>query len=655
MRHLSFALTLALGGCSPLIGLAFRVTQPESGEIHLGQEVSGSTRGASDDWTLVCGSPNGGGDRAYVFVPERSGSYRIEVEGSYDCVVAVFDGARESLACNDDSGSTSHSQIELRLEAGRAYTIVVDGYRGRTGSYSMSVEAVSLDPLIELPASDALALGTRSEGDTTGRPDTRTPPCGSTPGSPDQTWRFVPPEAGRYRFRVDAEYDGVLAVYAPDTGAPLACNDDHGSNRASELSVQLVAGQSYEVVIDGYQGATGAYAVTVSQEGDAAGGAIAGTLALNTPIRGDTSQGSPAHAPGCGSATTTLDQTWLFTPPRTGPYQFHLDAEYDSVLAVYERGSSTPIRCNDDFGSTRQSRLMAVLTAGRTYEVVVDGYSTQTGSYMVTVTELTSSGGGAITLDRLASGNSAAGQDRRTPSCGSSAGSPEETWTFAVPRTGMYRIHVDAEYDSVLALYRGALQIACNDDHGGARASRIEYSLNAGETIEIVVDGYHGQQGAYRLRVTAMGGATPTPTPVPVPVLQVENITAMETRCSSAPVLAPGLVAGRIEASAGAARTTCGGGGGGGDTVYRIQVQQRSRLTVRAESLLSPVLELRAACSRGHSVVACSSGTSDPNRAELNGVLEPGRTYFLVVDTQNPADGTFTLDVHIAAAAAAGP
>ena len=63
--------------------------------------------------------------------------------------------------------------------------------------------------------------------------------------------------------------------------------------------------------------------------------------------------------------------------------------------------------------------------------------------------------------------------------------------------------------------------------------------------------------------------------------------------------------------------------------------------------MLPPVLELRSACSRGHSVVACSSGTDDPNRTSVDGMLEPGTTYYLVVDTRGPGDGTFTLDTQI--------
>lgn len=652
MRRSLVALSLLAGGCSPLIGFLVRVTQSESGEIALGQSVSGSTQGASDDWTPECGASQGGGDRAYVFVPRQSGTYRVSVDAGYDSVVAVFDEQRASVACNDDSGSVDHSMVEPRLEAGRAYTIVVDGYQGRSGSYTVSLEAVSLDPLIELPEEGGLALGVRTEGATTGQPDTRTPPCGSMPGSPDQTWRFTAPETGRYTFHVDSDFDGVLALYAPNAGEPLACNDDSGSTRASELDAELVAGQVYEVVIDGYHGATGSYALTVSQAGSAT--PSAGVLALNAPTRGNTAEGTDAHAPGCGSAPGAPDQTWAFTPPGTGAYQLHVDAQFDSVLAIYEQGASAPIRCNDDFESTRQSRLIEQLQAGRTYAVVVDGYASGAGAYMLTATAIASSGGGPITLNRLVSGNSSAGPNVRTPTCGSAPGSPEETWTFVAPQTAMYRFHVDAEYDSVLALYDGGQEQSCNDDHGGTRASRIETTLNAGQTIEVVVDGFQGQQGAYRLQVTLLTGATPIPPvspPVP-PLPPIENITAMESRCASAPALVAGLSAGRIEASAAVARTTCGGGGAGGDAVYEIRVQQRSRVEVRAESILRPVLELRSACSRGHRVVACSSGTDDPNRVSVDGVLEPGTTYHLVVDTESAGDATFTLDTLITPAIA---
>lgn len=655
-RALAIALAALAAGCSPLIGFLIRAGRSESAEIRAGETVTGSTRGASDDFTPSCGAPDGAGDRAYAFVPPASATYRIELDATYDCVLALVDEQGNAIECNDDAGSTTHSALEPRLEAGRRYTVVVDGYRANSGDFTLRVsEPIGATPTdVPPPAGDVLVLDVRATGTTTGRADTRTPPCGAAPGSPDQTWLFTAPSAGHYTIDVDSDFDGVLAVYAPGAAEPLACNDDHGSTRASRVEVDLGAGQAVEVVIDGYRGGQGSYDVVVRGGGGSGPPASGQPLVLGTPTRGDTTRGADQHQPECGSRPGTRDETWLFTPPITGAYMIHVDAEFDSVLAIYERGAPQPLHCNDDFGSTRRSRLTTRLEAGREYEVVVDGYGTYEGAYMVTVTPVTSTGGGTIAVGPIVSGDTSAGSDHHTPSCGSQAGTPDEVWSLPVPASGQYVIHVDAEYDSLLAIYgANGAELACNDDYGGTRASRIETTLNGGDTVQVVVDGFQGASGSYRLRVIAASGAappTPTPTPQPgpppPPELAVEDITRVEARCATAPALAPGLTAGRVSAAEAAARTTCGGGAGG-EAMYTVTAPVASTLTVRAESTLPPVLELRTACSRGHSVVACEAAANEPQRATLTARLEAGRTYTLIVDTQRAGDATFTLEVAI--------
>lgn len=660
MRRAAASAAIGLGaallaGCSPLIGLVVRAAQGGASELRAGETVRGTTRGQPDAHQPSCGAPGGAGDRAYVFVPEATGVHTIEVEATYDSVVAVRDEAGEWIACNDDTERTNHSVVRPSLEAGRRYTIVVDGFRAATGSFSLRLDAPEPGPE-PVPAQGALALGERREGDTRGRTDTRTPPCGAAPGSPDQTWRFVAPAAGRYVIDVDsADYDGVLAVYAPGAADPIECNDDHGSTRASRVVVELSAGQAIDVVVDGYRGAEGAYGVVVRAL-DADGPApTSQELLLDTPARGDTRRGTDRFQPGCGSQPGARDEAWLFRPPETGAYRFHVDAEYDSVLAVYELGGTSPLLCNDDFGSTRASRLATRLERGRRYLVVVDGYARNEGAYTLTATAVVSGGGGALRVGELARGNTAGGADQHTPACGSRPGSPDERWTFTAPASGQYTFHVDADdFDSVLALYDAqGRELACNDDFGNLRASRVEVPLSAGDTVVVVVDGFQGASGSYQLRVAPAGalGPSPTPplppTPPPPPPVEVENMGAMETRCASAPALPEGLSAGRIVAATRAARTSCGSGTGG-DAVYTVQVPAAATLTLRTESTLPIVLELRAGCSRGHTVVACETASNDPNRVALSARLEPGRTYTLVVASLRAGDATFALDATIA-------
>lgn len=77
---------------------------------------------------------------------------------------------------------------------------------------------------------------------------------------------------------------------------------------------------------------------------------------------------------------------------------------------------------------------------------------------------------------------------------------------FIAPATGTYRINTfNTSWDTVLTAWDGCppdgMEIACNDDASGLQ-SEIVVSLNAGELLLIVVDGYSSNSGPYTLNIT---------------------------------------------------------------------------------------------------------------------------------------------------------
>jgi subtilisin-like proprotein convertase family protein len=108
---------------------------------------SGSTVGATGSDLSSCAS----GDTLDVwhnYTPLVSGEFTISTEGSgFDTTLAVFYacGGTE-IACDDDGGAGTTSQIIISLTAGQTYQIRVAGYGGRTGNYVLFIE--SGDPCI---------------------------------------------------------------------------------------------------------------------------------------------------------------------------------------------------------------------------------------------------------------------------------------------------------------------------------------------------------------------------------------------------------------------------------------------------------------------------------------------------------------------------
>jgi hypothetical protein len=60
---------------------------------------------------------------------------------------------------------------------------------------------------------------------------------------------------------------------------------------------------------------------------------------------------------------------------------------YDTALHIYQNDINTLVACNDDFCGLQSTIANVQLAAGNTYYIVVDGYSTACGDYVMEVTE----------------------------------------------------------------------------------------------------------------------------------------------------------------------------------------------------------------------------------------------------------------------------
>lgn len=114
---------------------------------------------------------------------------------------------------------------------------------------------------------------------------------------------------------------------------------------------------------------------------------------------------------------------------------------------------------------------------------------------------------GALVVHSTATGSTdgAFQQFNAPPECVPYAGrgSPEERWTFTARTTATYLFELDATYDGTLALVdKAGNTIACNDDAKGShRRSLINIALDAGTEVAVMVDGFGGDRGSYKLTI----------------------------------------------------------------------------------------------------------------------------------------------------------
>jgi len=89
--------------------------------------------------------------------------------------------------------------------------------------------------------------------------------------------------------------------------------------------------------------------------------------------------------PSC-VASTAMDVFYAFTPAADVNVTVDLcGSGYDTVLEIQD-GIGVPIACNDDYCGLQSGIEFITLYAGHTYYIIVDGYSTACGSYMLNIT-----------------------------------------------------------------------------------------------------------------------------------------------------------------------------------------------------------------------------------------------------------------------------
>jgi hypothetical protein len=159
--------------------------------------------------------------------------------------------------------------------------VVVDGYNGTSGSFSLTVTpppASACGSATDIPAAGGTFSG------TTSGPSSLAGTCVPTATSPERVFRWTPSVSGTATIQTCSTtattYDTVLYLRSGTcTGTQLACNDDTAGcgtttdvanpHRGSRITTSVTAGQTYFIVVDGYNGALGTFSLRVTPPGGA--------------------------------------------------------------------------------------------------------------------------------------------------------------------------------------------------------------------------------------------------------------------------------------------------------------------------------------------------------------------------------------------------
>jgi hypothetical protein len=486
-----------------------------------------------DDPVPACGS-NVGATVWYSYTTPADRVVRLSTLGSdFDTVLSAWTGKRGSLtqvACDDQSGYGSSSQLELEAQTGVTYYIMVVGDRGSSGDLRFSV--VDMAPLA--PANDdfdnAIVIDSVPFTDaqdtrvTFAASDDPIPTCGINVGATVWYTHIASADGIMRLSTAGSDFDTVLSVWMGAHGdlIPIACDDQSGYGSSSLLDLEMTVGTTYHLMIGGDRGTSGGLSFSATD--------VTSLTSANddfdTPVAIDslpffdardtrvsfTASDDPVSS--CGSNVSGT--VWYTYTPFTSRI-LHLSTEgsdFDTIVSVWtgERGNLTQVACDDQSGYGSSSQLDLEMIAGTTYAIIVGGDRGGSGILSLSARDVTwplvpanDDFDDAIAIDSLPFNDA---QDTRvtftpdddpTPDCGANV--RNTVWyTYTAPADGIVRLRTEgSDFDTILSVWtgaRGALtQVACDDRSGMGTASLIDLEVTPGTTYHIMIGGDQGRSG----------------------------------------------------------------------------------------------------------------------------------------------------------------
>jgi hypothetical protein len=336
-------------------------------------------------------------------------------------------------------------------------------------------------------------------------------------------WSWTAPASGSVTFTTaGSNFDTLLGVYTGTSVAGLtlvAQNDDANGVRTSAVTFNAVAGVTYQIAVDGYNGATGGITLNVAltpsgpaNDNFTSRAALAGTSATvtGTNVNATREAGEPLIVGNGGGHSVW----WTWTAPASGSVTFATaGSNFDTLLGVYTGTSVsalTQVAANDDANGVQTSAVTFNAVAGTAYQVAVDGYNGAVGNITLNVaptppgpandsfaSRATITGSTATVTGTNVNATREAGE----PLIVGNGGGHSVWWSWTAPASGSVTVTTaGSNFDTLLGVYTGTsvaglTLVAQNDDANGAQTSAVTFNAVAGVTYQIAVDGYDGAVG----------------------------------------------------------------------------------------------------------------------------------------------------------------
>ena len=463
-----------------------------------------------------------GGDRDWFAVTLEAGkSYRIDLEGSPTSAGTLSDpylrglynavGHRIAGTMNNDGGAGNNSRVTFTATDDATYYVSAGADGSNVGTYRLSVEEVTDDFTVGTGTAGTVAVG----GSETGEIER----------GGDLDWFAVTLEAGKiYRFDLEGSptsagtlSDPYLRGLYDAAGNRIAgtTNNDGGDGNNSRVTFTANEDATYYVSAGAHGSRTGTYTLSVEEVTNS----IPDDLTAGIDTAGTVTVG--------GSATDEIelggDRDWFAVTLEAGKiYRFDLEGSPTSagtlsdtyLYGLYDSaGNLIRGTTNDDGGAGYNSRVTFTATADATYYVSAGAFGSRTGTYTLSVEEVTADlTAGTGTTGTVAVGGSATGEIER--------GYDRDWFAVTLEAGKIYRFDLEGSRTSAGTLLdpylRGLYDSDGNplsgttDDNGGdGYNSRVAFTANEDATYYVSAGAQLSRTGTYTLSVRDITNGIP--------------------------------------------------------------------------------------------------------------------------------------------------
>jgi uncharacterized delta-60 repeat protein len=341
-----------------------------------GSFLTDNTGGTRETGEPLIATNNGGASVWFTWTPQADGMATFNTASSaIDTLLGVYVGNSVDqltlVAQDDNSGGGGTSQLTFPAPMGTKFYIAVDGSNGVQGNIYLNWE---VNPVSVAGTNNAIAKAWKLTGASGSIFDNNvlaTAEPFETAGiglfGTNSMWYiWTAPSSGLVTFDTrGSSFDTVLDVYV-GTNQPTYFsryeNDDFLALRSSQVTLPVIAGQTYQISVNGFNNARGFIRLNWNIAPFPSNDNFADATVLNAlPLWGSVSDnnvnasvepGEPTHAGF--SPSQSLWYKW--TAPQDGEVQLDtLGSTFDTVLAVYTGNSVSSlsqVAANDDLYPT---------------------------------------------------------------------------------------------------------------------------------------------------------------------------------------------------------------------------------------------------------------------------------------------------------------